>query len=430
MTARTLAITSALLLLPLVASGSGVWWEHSDETYPFDLSKHRILVVIGEDFDYQEATVIRDHWKHWGATVDIAGPTPQLNGHLWRPTPKGWDRSETRAVAIDVPLTEVSLAGYHALFFPGGGSPANLLEKEGDRIKALIREANAKGIVLAAICHGPQVLAAADVVRGRRVTAHPEVAAALAAAGGVFESAVTVTDGNLVTGNWPYFESFTVAVAERLLYPNGGGPGGRNPFVADPVLRAIAERRSIRRFTDRDVEPKMVELLLRAATWAPSPDNQQPWRFVVVRNRETKDAIRDAVSGRLRASFEKAGVPVEHQKSYWSAVFSAPVHIFAFAAPGDTEEDAQLAAVQALWGTHAVAAACQNLLLAAHAQGVGGVWLGAPLAVEAEVKGLLGAPKDVRLVAMLAIGYPAGRPLPPLRRPVSEVAFNGAWGKR
>ena len=424
-----LPVLVSLLLSPM-AHGSEVWWERSDEQYPFDLSKRRILIVVGDDFDFQEATVTRDLWKRWGATVDIAGTVPQLTGHLWKQVAGRWDRSETRALNMDILLADVALAGYDAVFFPGGGSPKNLLDKEPDRLKALVREANAKGVLLAAICHGPQVLAACDVVRGRRVTAHPEVAPALQLAGGVFETAVTVTDGNLVTGNWPYFESFAVAVAERLLFPKGGGPSEQSLFVTNPVLRAIKERRSVRSFIEREVEPATVQLLLRAATWAPSANNDQPWRFVVVRKRETKDAVREAVSGRLRVAFEKARVPVELQNSYWAAVFSAPVHIFAFAAAGKAEEDAGLVAVQELWEAHGVAAACQNLLLAAHAQDLGGVWLGAPLAAEEDIKRLLGAPREVRLIAVLAIGYPASRPLPPVRRPVSEVAFDEAWERR
>ncbi|NIN01707.1 MAG: hypothetical protein GTO24_27500 [candidate division Zixibacteria bacterium] len=409
---------------------SQLWWEQTGEKHDYNLSGYRFLMVIGEDFDYQEATIIKEYWKEWGAEVDVAGTDIELTGHLWKRTEKGWDRSETKKVTTDLLLSEVDLPRYQAVFFPGGNSPKSLLERERSRVIELIREADRKGVVLAAICHGPQVLAAARVVKGRKVTGHHEVAEELTGAGGEYVNKVCVVDKNTVTGNWPYFETMAVQVAERVLYPEGGGPSETSPFETNPVLKAIKERRSVRRFQEKDVEDDKIELILKAATWAPSANNDQPWKFVVVKSKETKEKVLNAFLDRMKDYFEGHGIPLERIKPFWSGIFAAPVHILAFCDTSALEMEEEHLEVQMLWSTQGVSAACQNILLAAHTLGLGSVWTGGSLVVEDEIKRMLEVPEGVRLMTVIAVGYPADEPLPPVRRPLSDVTFFERWEKR
>ena len=407
-----------------------IWWEHSDETYRFDLSRHRILVLLGEEFDYQETMVAKQIWEGWGAKVDLAGTAREVTGHVWKRTPKGWDNSERRTLAMDLLLSEVDIARYSAVFMPGGDSPKSLLKADSARVTGLIRRAFEDGKALAAICHGPDLLAAAGVVQGRRVTGHPEVKANLERAGGTYVSSVCEIDGNIITANWPYFESFAVAVAEKLLYPQGGPPSERTAFDRDPVLKAISERRSIRAFQDRDVEPAVVHTILQAATWAPSANNEQPWKFIVVRNKTIKQQVCDSVMARMAAYYESLGIPAERMKAYWESVFAAPVHVFAFSDPSAVEWDSGWVDIQATWNLEGVSAACQNMLLAAHTQGLGSLWFGLSLAAEQQIKQVLQVPEAVKLVTTIALGYPAQEPLPPVRKPVSEVTYSETWGRQ
>jgi nitroreductase/putative intracellular protease/amidase len=409
---------------------SQLWWEESGEEHAYDLSGYRFLVVLGEDFDYHETVVVKEYWEEWGAKVDIAGTDMELTGHVWKRKEQGWDRSETRRIQTDLLLPEVDLSRYQAIFFPGGNSPKSLLEKERSRVIELIREADRKGVVLAAICHGPQVLAAARVVKDRKVTGHHEVAEDLTGAGGEYVNKVCVVDGNTVTGNWPYFETMAVQVAERVLYPEGGGPSQTSPLETNPILKAIKERRSARRFQEKDVEDEKIQLMLKAATWAPSANNDQPWKFVVVKSKETKEKVLNAFLDRMEDYFEGHGIPLERIKPFWSGIFAAPVHIFAFCDTSVVEMEEEHKEAQMLWSTQGVSAACQNILLAAHALGLGSVWTGASLVVEDEIKRMLEVPKGVRLMTVIAVGYPADQPLPPVRRRLSEVTFFEHWEKR
>jgi protease I len=195
------------------------WWEKSGQKYDYDLSGKRILIVLGGDFDYHETFVIKKHWEDWGAKVDVAGTAQELTGHLWKRTEKGWDRSETREVKTDLILPEIDLARYHALFLPGGNSPKNLLRTDSALVTRLIRQADKQGLVLGAICHGPLVLAVAGVLKGRAATGHTEIIDVLTNAGAAYAKRVYVVDRNIVTTNWPYFETTAVKMAQQMLHP-------------------------------------------------------------------------------------------------------------------------------------------------------------------------------------------------------------------
>jgi nitroreductase/putative intracellular protease/amidase len=425
------SLSVILTLLFLLIGGSPVksqlWWEESGEKHDYDLSGYRFLIVIGEDFDYHETILIKQYWEEWGAKVDVAGTDLELTGHVWKRREGEWDRSETRNVRPDLLLSEIDLSKYQAVFFPGGNSPKSLLEKDRLRVIEMIQEADRKGLVLGAICHGPQVLAAAGVIENRNVTGHHDVTDDITGAGGEYVNKVCVVDENTVTGNWPYFETMAMQVAERVLYPQGGGPSENSPFQTDPVLRAIKERRSIRRFEEKEVEDAKIRLILQAATWAPSANNDQPWKFVVVKSKGTKQRLLTAFLDRMKSYFESHGVPLDRIEGFWSGIFAAPVHIFAFCDTSVVEIEKEFGGIQDLWSKQGVSAACQNILLAAHSLGLGAVWTGASLVIEDEIKKMLEVPEGAQLMTVIAVGYPDHEPLPPVRRPLPDVLFMEKW---
>jgi nitroreductase len=157
------------------------------------------------------------------------------------------------------------------------------------------------------------------------------------------------------------------------------------------TLEAIFTRRSIREYAQRAVPEEAVQELLAAAMQAPSAGNQQPWHFIIVTERKLLDAL--------------AGV-----LPYGSSLKAAPL---AVAVCVDTD----LLKHPDYW-VQDCSAATQNLLLAAHAQGLGAVWLGVyPLEKRVEsVKQILGLPGQVFPLSLVSVGYPAVKPQPPARR--------------
>jgi nitroreductase len=157
----------------------------------------------------------------------------------------------------------------------------------------------------------------------------------------------------------------------------------------------IMTRRSIRQYTDRPVPEELVTQLLRAAMAAPSAKNQQPWHFVVVRDRELLEAIAQSTpySGMTRGAqlaIVICAAPDERDPGYW---------------PQDCS------------------AATENLLIAANAMGLGAVWLGYyPLPERVEsMREILGAPENIVPFSVVPIGYPAEHPAPADRYDAQRV---------
>ena len=146
----------------------------------------------------------------------------------------------------------------------------------------------------------------------------------------------------------------------------------------DPVF----SRRSIRRYTDEPVTDAQVERLLRAAMAAPSAGNQQPWSFVVVRDREKLGAV-----------------PAFHP--YAAMLPKAPVALVVCGHPEDCKWPQ-------MW-VQDCSAATENILVEAEALGLGAVWLGVHPLEERErgLRELLGIPEDVVPFAVVPLGHPA-----------------------
>lgn len=98
-------------------------------------------------------------------------------------------------------LEEIKPGEVDCLLFPGGFSPDAL--RINKKVIELVKKANQLGKLIAAICHGPQVLISAGIVRGKRVTAYEAVRDDLINAGAVFEDVPAVRDGNIITGRVP-----------------------------------------------------------------------------------------------------------------------------------------------------------------------------------------------------------------------------------
>ena len=148
------------------------------------------------------------------------------------------------------------------------------------------------------------------------------------------------------------------------------------------VLKAIQERRSIRKFQDDQVRADQIETILDAGRWAPSGLNNQPWRFMVLYTGDNRQNI--------LADCTKYGRIVENAKAL-VIVFLDKQNIY------DYTKDCQ-----------GVGACVQNMLLAAHSLGLGGVWLGEILNRDSEVmQGLNLDQEKYQLMAVVALGYPA-----------------------
>lgn len=179
------------------------------------------------------------------------------------------------------------------------------------------------------------------------------------------------------------------------------------------LIPLLQSRRSIRRYRAEPVPADLIRSVLEAAIWAPSAHNRQPWRFAVLQESEPKERLATAMGARLRADLEADGVPEavidkDVNRSY-ARITGAPVVIVMCLSMEDMDRypDEQRQQNEWIMAVQSTAMAGQNLLLAAHAFGLGACWMCAPLFVPDLVRQTLDLPPDWEPQGLITLGYPA-----------------------
>jgi nitroreductase len=168
------------------------------------------------------------------------------------------------------------------------------------------------------------------------------------------------------------------------------------------VMEAIKKRYSVRSYQDRAVETEKLDSILEAARLAPSASNRQEWRFIVVRDKNIRQRLMQAAKDQ-------------------TFVGQAPVVV---ACCAKTDSHVMTCGQQCY--PIDVAIAIEHMALKATEEGLGTCWIGA--FYEDKVKEVLGIPKDIRVVALLALGYPVKlRPNPKDRLRLKEIVMYEGW---
>jgi len=193
------------------------------------------------------------------------------------------------------------------------------------------------------------------------------------------------------------------------------------------LFEAIKSRRSIRRYTSDPVDDKKVEAILEAGRWAPSWANTQCWRFIVIRDPEIKAKVADTL-----AKIKLPDKVMENPAT--AAIKTVPVVIVVCAEigksgskPGPGGGGGEYITDKGDWFMFDTALAVQNMVLAAHALGLGTVIIGAFDAVQAEK--VLGVPEGYRVVILFPVGVPDQEGKAPPRKELSEITIRDRWGK-
>ena len=210
----------------------------------------------------------------------------------------------------------------------------------------------------------------------------------------------------------------------------------------EDLLKIIKTRRSIRRYKEKDVPDELLENIIEAGRWSPSGDNGQPWRFIIVRNPETKKALgkiaaegsgrrftAEYFTGRMQERFEGLKDPDKKDKAY-EKLTSGEVSSFLANAPVIIIVCAKLD----VWDVpYDSAMATQNMVLMAHALGLGSCVVVAPVSDmrdDIKVMKLLKIPHGYKVIAPLAVGYPDESPNPRPRLSLKEIIFYEEFERR
>jgi len=191
----------------------------------------------------------------------------------------------------------------------------------------------------------------------------------------------------------------------------------------------LRTRRSIRRFKPDPIPDSVIENILTTATFAPSAHNRQPWRFCVVTDLTVKDKLANAMAIEFERDLEKDKLPpTEIQKRTTRSrerIISAPVVIILSVDMSgmDVYPDEKRKKAEYLMAVQSVANAGMQMLLAAHAEGLGGVWVCSPLFVQETIQKTLDLPKTWEPQAMFFLGHPQDIPEVRERKTIKEISI-------
>jgi nitroreductase len=201
----------------------------------------------------------------------------------------------------------------------------------------------------------------------------------------------------------------------------------------DSLLAIIRERRSIREFGPGEVTDKEMRLIVEAARHAPSNSNRQAWKFLAVRNRDTRMRLRGAVEAKLRSIREKAADPeqlaiLDQFGPYLTFFADAPLLFIVLYKRSPSFLEPLLKGLDALTPEGSFSAegfsaamAVQNMLLAAQALGLGACCTTAPLIAAGEIRDILRIPPAYVIASLVPVGRPL-RPAPSQpRKPIAKI---------
>ena len=201
------------------------------------------------------------------------------------------------------------------------------------------------------------------------------------------------------------------------------------PIGLEALQPFLRSRRSVRRFRPDPIDPALIRGLLEAARWAPSPHNRQPWRFVVLQEADSRQRLAQAMGERLRAErladgADPQAVQADVSRSY-SRITGAPLAVLLCMTleQMDRYPDARRSRAERRMAVQGVAMAGQNLLLAAHAAGLGACWICAPLFAPEVVRQVLELPEDWDPQGLVVLGWPAESPPERERMPLEQVTL-------
>jgi nitroreductase len=211
--------------------------------------------------------------------------------------------------------------------------------------------------------------------------------------------------------------------------------------LAEATMKAIQDRRSIREWTTEPISDQDLAMILEAGRLAPSGENAQPWRFIIVKDAETRKKLGALAGGGSNRRFTAEFVTAQMQerfsnlqdeakkKAAFEKLTSGQVSAFLANAPLNIV----VCGKKDVWDMPLdTSAAIENMLLMVTALGLGACWVIAPcidIRDEERVKALLNIPEGFKAVSVISIGRPTRPHRPRPRLPINQLVFSEKWGQ-
>jgi len=195
----------------------------------------------------------------------------------------------------------------------------------------------------------------------------------------------------------------------------------------------LRNRRSVRRFREEPVDNAIIERVLEAGLWAPSPHGTQPWRFVLITQRENRERLADAMAASWRHNLEMDNEPAEVIEGRLAGsrrrLLEAPVLLIVCLSTGDADRYPDPDRARAEWtmAVQSLGACVENMLLAAYASGIDAGWMCAPLFCPEIVVETLDLDPSLTPHGLIAMGHAAADPKRRSRRSLDTLVV---WDDR
>jgi nitroreductase len=211
--------------------------------------------------------------------------------------------------------------------------------------------------------------------------------------------------------------------------------------LVEATMKVIQDRRSIREYTAEAVSPQDLDMILEAARQAPSGENAQPWRFIIVKDPETRKKLGALAGGGSGRRFTSEFVTKKMQERFSSledetkkrAAFEKLTSGQVSAFLADAPVSIVVCGKKDVWDMpYDTSAAMENMLLMVTALGLGACWVIAPcidIRDEERIKALLGMPEGFKAVSIISVGHPTRPHRPRPRLPLTDLVFNETWGE-
>ncbi len=199
--------------------------------------------------------------------------------------------------------------------------------------------------------------------------------------------------------------------------------------LAGALERVLRGRRSVRQYRPDAVPRPLIEQILAAAVYAPSPHHRALWRAAVLTRAEARAGLARAMGAAWRRDLEADGVPEGRIADLLARsrerLEAAPVVVVLCTTDErlDRYPDARRQTAERMMAAQSVGAALQNVMLSAHARGLASCWVCAPLFCPEAVVACLGLPRSLQPQALLTLGYPAVPPPPRDRLDPGELVL-------
>ncbi len=217
----------------------------------------------------------------------------------------------------------------------------------------------------------------------------------------------------------------------KRLQPTRARPMPRvsEPPSAQTLHEFLLTRRSIRNFLPDPVPVDLVKELLVVANRAPSAHNRQPWRWVVIHTEEAKQRLAEEMGNEFQNDLLRDGVPAEKVERMVARsherIGGAPLLVLPCLTMSEMDHYPDPTRQQCEWqmAVQSVALACQNLMLAAHAVGLGSCWICAPIFCTVIVQRTLDLPSEWEPQGLITLGWPADDGRDRDRKSVEQVVI-------